>query len=272
MNNYTFEKEVQSKLPPYLIYKRMYPVNDKETVIEVSDYEGNKSFIMRKVDLGTLFPNSIVLTVEENVTFNHLYATVSSMYGLGLVIGIDYYNNDLIKLNGSESVLESLPILSDSYGYRGSINVILINKNNSIPRSLPIKDLSTMKTEYYLTDIKVKSSLVSRVFKSSPNSLLFSGDRISSHFHLMIMEYLKNEFDTFTIMEWESAIGSSVVTDLINDGLSDIVVLSSLTKKSILVRFVSKIGDLPILGEIPSDTNEDEIIIDFPDDEIIIDL
>lgn len=245
----TFKEQVIEALPQGHEFSDIYSKTPEFSIVKTR-YRGRVyELTMGKLDLSSLFQRLTVVPVGLDETYNDVYNRISERYGLGLVHGVDYYNGALVHPLDSLRFV-SLPLLPDGYGYCGTIDCFLVHSSSTLATCLSIRDLTEVDQKYITRDLWTRTVLVSHVYTS--NEHMFTEDRLSISFAQLLYNKLKDR----------SSLGLEVllkakVVDLLNDDLSDIMVILTPNGSEYLVRFQSTNGDLP------------EILISTPDKNIL---
>lgn len=255
MMSYSFKDEVISRIPDTHKFIRMFSVNDTETSIETLSNGAKFTSLMRKVDITTLFSKLPTIHVGTDMTYNDLYEEISTLYGLGLVKNIDYYNSDAVKPSSAPRYVE-LPISSDSYGYYGVIRCyVVLGALTGIKRNV-IRDLRGKDISKYLLRVKVKAVLMSKCFVGSRNNFIENRFTIS-----FINEFLP-EIETLlgkdVSLYFANILPRSTITDFFSDGISDIVVVRCPDGEVFLVRIKTLVDDIPVISNETIDVKTDD--------------
>lgn len=253
----TFKEQVIEVLPQGHEFSNIYSKTPEFSIVKTR-YRGRVyELTMGKLDLSSLFQRLTVIPVGLDETYNDVYNRISERYGLGLVHGVDYYNGELVHPLDSLRFV-SLPLLPDGYGYHGTIDCFLAHSSSTLATDLPIRDLSGVDQEYITRDLWTRTALVSQVYSSSEP--MFIEDRLSSSFAKLLHDKLNGR----SSLELEALVKAKVV-DLLNDELSDIMVIRVPNGSEYLVRFQSSKGDLPVILI----STEDKNILDENSKEIL---
>lgn len=243
----TFKEQVLKALPEGHEFTAIFSKSSEATMVKTR-YEGRVyELTMPKVNINTLFSKTIVIPVGLDETFDDVYRRISERFGLGLVKGVDYYNaNKVNPLN----VLQyySLPILRDSYGYFGAINCFLTHASTSLSTILEYRDLTGVDQAYITKDMWTRTMLVSEIY--SCDTPMFLEDGLSPGF----ARYLSDKLGSRSSIKPDRLARGKVI-DLINDDLSDILVLRLINGMEYLIRFQSESGDLPAILISTGDEN-----------------
>lgn len=252
--SYSFKDEVEKGLPSGSKMVRMFSMGEKETSIEVLRGPMKVTLTMTKVDISKYFGKTPIVKVVCGETYNDLYARISEVYGLGLELGIDYYNSSPIDSCSDGMKYITLPISKDSYGYYGSFSVYVSRDPLALSEVKYDRNLSGHPQEYVLSFLKFKSHLVSQIFTSARP--IFVENRLSIGFVIDIMMSAINSLNGKTEFYREELI-AGIVIDTFSDGISDIALVKLRSGSLVSLRFRSEIGDLPIIKN--NDDSDHEI-------------
>lgn len=239
---YSFKDDLLKQLPEGYKFIRIYSTNEKETIVEASINAANKVFTLSKMDISSLFNKVPTIAVGTDWTYNDLYKKISDIYALGLVQGVDYYNNEAVKPSVTLRY-EELPLLADSYGYYGKIpcHVVigtLMGISNEVQRDL------RGGMAPYLQALKLQSFLMSKRFGCISGSN-FIGDRFSGSFIEAISEQAKQEINETVSNHLGDILRGSVIDFFFSDGISDICSLKNSSGEVFLIRIKTTPDDIP---------------------------
>lgn len=247
---YSFKDEVLKQIPEGHIFKRIYAATSTETIVETSLHSAVKLFTLPKMDISSLFKKAPTLAVGTDWTYNDLYKKISDIYALGLVEGIDYFNNDAVKPSITQRKVV-LPIKMESYGYYGEIpcNVVigtLVGISNEVKRDL------RGGLEPYLKAMKLQSFLMSKRFNCGCG-VNFIGAHFSESFIEGICKQAEGSISEEIRTYLSTLLSSSVIDTFFSDGLSDICSLKSSDGEVFLVRVKTTPDDIPLISNETND-------------------
>lgn len=262
----TFEEKVKSVIQEPSVYKRLYPLNGKETVVECLQDNHLKKGYIEKIDLKERFPNPIYLSFPYPPSGNDVFQKLNNVYGLGLVKGIDYYDNERYDF---QKEFITFSISDDSYGFCGSVDIYVQDSGAVIPSNLPENDLTHFDFEHYFNEMKLRTILSSTVFNQIEKMFIVEG--LSLEFQKKILEYVKPLIPDYQYERLKQTLPYGYVVDLLNDGISDICFIRTQDNFVYPLRFHSTLGDLPVVVEWRDEeiVNDEEIEIDDMDDFVI---
>ncbi len=251
---YSFKDDVLKQLPEGQVFSRIYSISDTETIVEAKENSAVKTYTLPKVDISSLFTKLPTIAVGTSWTYNDLYAKISDIYSLGLVQGIDYYNNQAVKPSVVARI-EQLPISKDSYGYYGNIpcNVVigtLAGISNETKRDL------RGGLGPYLKALKLQSFLMSKRFGCDCGAN-FIGDRFSGLFIEGISQQAKEELSEEMGILLADILSGSFIDFFFSDGVSDICSLKGSNGEIFLIRIRTLSNDIPIFSNEGIDVKTD---------------
>lgn len=242
----TFRESVIASLPEGVELNRIYALGPYRTAVETRQDNVQSEGIMEKINIGDLFSTIPFMVVDNQVTYAEVYEYISNKFNLGLVSGIDYFNGDTIIIEEQRQYVQ-LPIMEDSYGYFGTMGCYLVKRGTTMSTEMEQRDLSQCSQSIFNLDVRVKTTLAGTILTDPDNGLLFVENRLSGKMIKLIKDVLSNQFPDGQGVVTDSDLRQGVVINLINDGLTDIVVFQLLNGTPIFIRFSSIEGDLPIL-------------------------
>lgn len=253
---YSFKDNVIKNLPAGSTYVRMYAISTSKTIVEVIKGGKTVHFTMDKINLSTLFTRIPVITISSSATYNDLYARISDVYSLGFTKGVDFFNGELVNPTSSMRYIE-LPVMNDSYGYFGAIRCRVVLSGYDIPINEVNKDFTETGNLGAFDFIKFKTLVMTRIYTLS--TPMFIGDKITLEFTNLILSKMTDHFDDEFIKKAEENLLYSTVVMVVNDGLSDIVILRLKDNLDLFIRFKSNLSDLPVFdgSEIIINTTSD---------------
>lgn len=240
--SYSFKDDVSARLPAGHSLIRMYSTGSTETNVETLKGSVKHTFTMSKVDVSSWFIKAPTLSLREDATYNDLYALISETYGMGLVEGVDYYDVRPLNVSAVKQYYD-LPILKDSYGYRGNIRCFALNNvfsgiDNQVQRNLidveNIEDITRLKIRNYLAGTL-----------STYNRPIFIDNRLSIGFIDHISSASYDELGPIGPALLREELILSTVVDAFNDGISDIAVLKTASDELTFLRYLSVEDDVP---------------------------
>lgn len=250
-----FQEKVIASLPKDHSFVRMFAQNKTKSIIETRGGNRSHTFTMNKKPLEELFPYPVHISVSPNETYDDLYARISERYDLGLVKGVDYYNAE--KVNPTQAmVYKPLPVLSDSLGYTGCINILYQSDMFGLGKPGLDKDLLDVHQPYMCRLLKIRNLLCSKVFTLKSKVNLFAENRLSKPFIELLSKEIKESFDFNYTSDLDLQFSRGVVIGLFNDGLSDMLLFQSPLGYEFFIRFSSAKGDLPKLEVNPNDKED----------------
>lgn len=240
----TFKEQVEATLPKSVTLLRIYSRTETETALELIKGANKSVSTMNKVDIKDYFSKLPVIYTKAGETYNALYARISKLYDLGLVEGVDYYNNAVVESTEGSEKYVTLPISKDSYGYYGNMRCYVSRYPTRLGGDKVQRDLTGNPQEYYFSFLRFKIHLVSKVYSSFRP--MFVENRLSQNF---IDEIIAGAYNTLGGKEsyYRDELVASIIIDNFSDDISDIVALKFTDGRVVLLRFKSEIGDLPNL-------------------------
>lgn len=245
---YSFKSDVISKLPANYTFVDMFSINGSETNITVKINGITTNLIMPKVDIGKWFINPVVLTVDRYTTYDQLYNRVSELFGLGLIKGIDYFNQELVGVP-EHALTVSLPILENSHGYFGSINCLVLDSKKTFNTDLQVRNVKEFNQAFVMMQLRMKTFLSSNIFRIRTPT--FQGYRLTIEFVNLLVKDFDEMFGQGYKEMYRDEFLYGTVTKVFNDGLTDICVLTSMSGESFFIRFGELYGNLPDVTDPP---------------------
>lgn len=236
----TFNELLSTCIPEGANYhgSRALPESPDRTVVEydLDGVVGIKHFT--KLPLNDYFKVPVVFESDKAVDQAEIFKHIEDKFHLGLEEGIDYITGDVLV--SPSTLVKNLPILSTSYGYTGSIPVLVVSGKNNLTCNDKIRDVRTADVDDSLAVSKVRLKLGWKVFESKGK--LFSGYMISITFRELLKQHL-----TGVEQELVDDLIYGHVENAFNDGLSDLITLRTPKARLYVIRFNTQLGDVPNL-------------------------
>lgn len=249
-----FQQSVINNLPEGHKFVKIFPKSLTQSVVE-TNFNGFPAYgLLEKVNPSSLFINVPSLVVPPERSYNDVYAALSKRYNLGWVKGVDYFNNTLIDFDGTTKYVV-LPISPYSPGYYGEVGVYVIPGDGSLAGDIQQRDLTQLDQVEHNKELRLRTTLTSTIFSLKDGTEMFEGDKLSSLFASYIWHTLINEFQSAIVPITSDDLLQGVVTQLFNDGVSDVFILTIPSGNSFSIRFSSEIGDIPMLLKETDDEN-----------------
>lgn len=242
----TFRESVIASLPEGVELNRIYALGPYRTAVETRQDNVQTEWVMEKINIADFFSVIPFMVVDTQVTYAEVYEYISNKFNLGLVSGIDYFNNETIVV-GDERQYVQLPIMEDSYGYFGITGCYLVKPGATMMTPMGQRDLTQCSQSEFNVEVRVKTTLAGAILSDPDNGLLFIEDRFSGKMIKLIKDVLNQQFPDGQSVITDSDLRQGVITNVINDDLTDIAVFRLLNGNVIFIRFSSLAGDLPIL-------------------------
>lgn len=256
----TLKDQLITDLPEGHEFVRVYAIDQYRTIVETLVNGTGQEGLLSKISIDEFFSAVPFMVVETQVTYNEVYDFLSRKFNLGLVQGVDYFNNETIIV-GDERTYVSLPILADSYGYYGNLGCYLVQSGNTLATQMVSRDLTAYPQTLLNQDVKLRTTLCSTIFRL--NGKLFLENRLTSGFVKLIWDTVTVNFPDGQDYLTQRDLVQGVVTNMFNDGLSDIIALKLYNGEVVLIRFASIPGDLPLketeVGNILDETSQEDL-------------
>lgn len=242
----TFKESVIASLPEGVKLNRIYSLGLYRTAVETRQDNVQTEWVMEKINIADFFSVIPFMVVDTQVTYAEVYEYISNKFNLGLVSGIDYFNNETIVV-GDERQYVQLPIMEDSYGYFGITGCYLVKPGTTMMTPMGERDLTQCSQSEFNVEVRVKTTLAGAILSDPDNGLLFIENRFTGKMIKLIKDVLNRQFPDGQSVITDSDLRQGVITNVINDGLTDIAVFRLLNGNVIFIRFSSIEGDLPVL-------------------------
>ena len=233
----TFEDRVKDSLPEGSIYYGV--VDSTNPSVLIVEYELNGTVNrgqVKKINLSDNLIDPVQVKYVDGMTYEQLYEKLNTMFDLGLEPEVDYVHKGEIPF--TESVMLSMNVKDDSYGYFGTIPVFLYRGNRNLVMDDYQRDLRGLSIHYLLEDRRIQSKLSYKVFTSEGK--MFTSSILTMAAKAVLREYL-NGFDKTLVED----LVNGYIEKAFNDGLSDMVAMRTQKGYLYFLRFSSRIGDLP---------------------------
>lgn len=233
--SYNFKDDIASRLPEgYEIYQ-IYSLSADTTRVEGIKGPIKTFFELKKVDLSNYFLKIPTITVPAAVTMNDLYALVSSIYGLGLVSGVDYYDSSTLNPSSVPQYVE-LPISTNGYGYKGQMRCYIVLETLTGINVTADRDITDSDITSALNKLKFRNFLMgSTISITQPK---FVDNTLSLEFIMAVIDKFSTEVDETTLTKFKSLLASARVVEKYSDGLSDVAVIIS-NQELFQIRFIT---------------------------------
>lgn len=253
-----FKSLIISNLPEGDKFLRIYSRSERFSVVEVERGGELIPCALTKENIRDYFSTFPYIELPAESSCNDVYKLLSKKFDLGLVRGIDYFLDTPVALSDTPVYLE-LPILQDSYGYYGSIGVMVSLEGSSLNGELEDKDLFEIPQDIIYASPKLRTVFTSKVFTLEGKNL-FGDNRLSTEFIAVLMAVVETEFDEFFSRDVQQGLLKGKVVGLINDGLSDVLLFRFPNGHEYFIRFMSQKDDLPVVELNPQE--EDILLVD----------
>lgn len=236
----TFNELLSTCVPEGANYRGAYvlPETQTETLIEY-DIDGVVGvYHFTKLALNDYFKVPVVIETEKPLTTSEIFKRIEAKFHLGLEEGVDYLSNGVTV--SPSAMVQRLSVLPTSYGYTGSIPVLVVSGKNNLTCNDKIRSVRNADVDDSIAVSKLRLKLGWKVFESKGK--LFNGYMISITFRELLKQHL-------------SDVDLDLVDDLIyghvekafNDGLSDLIMVRTPKARLYLIRFSAQQGDVPNL-------------------------
>jgi hypothetical protein len=221
--SYNFKDDLASRLPEgYSIYQ-IYSLTADMSRIEGVKGNLKTFFELKKVDLSNYLSKIPTISMPGPCTLNDLYARFSDIYGLGLLINVDYFDSTALNPSSAPQYVE-LPISNNSYGYKGTIRCyVVLGAFTGINPDVE-RDVSTVDASSRLDLIKFRNYLMAAIVDI--HETRFIENSLSLEFITKVMARFKGQVDDTTLETFRGYLTSARVLETYSDGLSDIAVIS----------------------------------------------
>ncbi|QZA70597.1 hypothetical protein AH04_117 [Erwinia phage AH04] len=221
--SYNFKDDLASRLPEgYSIYQ-IYALNEDISRIEGVNGQLKTFFELKKVDLTEYLFKIPTISLPGPCTVNDLYARLSDIYGLGLVINVDYYDSTPLNPSSAHQYVE-LPISNNSYGYKGTLRCyVVLGALEGINPDVE-RDVSSVDITASLNKIKFRNFIMGSVI--GIDEIKFVENSLSLEFVTKIIAAFKGQVPDSVLEEYRLLLSSARVLEKYSDGLSDLVVIS----------------------------------------------
>lgn len=213
--------------------------SEDTAIVFVKTGAQKNQFNLPKADIAARYPQAATtLTVDAGVTYNEVVDQLSARDNLYLILGVDVEPSDeVIEFDVNGRGEASLAILPDSIIHKGSIKLNLVLRDKVLA-------VNTKSFALPLQYEKIALALVRKVFTVKGN--VFTGNQLTKVFCQAVISYLTSfKFDLYSDALKQMQQGQ--VLDVVNDGVSDIVVFRTLGGVTYLIRFQTHEDDAPVL-------------------------
>jgi hypothetical protein len=221
--SYNFKEDLASRLPKgYSIYQ-IYALDENTSRIEGIKDNTKTFFHLDKIDLSDYLTKIPTVSLPGPCTMNDVYAKLSDVFGLGLLVNVDYYDSTPVNPSSAHQYVE-LPISNNSYGYKGVMRCYVVLSALSGINYDVERDVSSIDLTKGLNKLKLRNFLMGCVIKI--NQVKFIEGSLSLEFVQSITAAFKGQVDEETLTYYRSLLSGARLMELYSDGLSDIAIIS----------------------------------------------
>lgn len=203
---------LQSQLPPNSEIVQIVSKDDTESTL-IANINGVKTpFVLPKINLTELYKNrNEFVLAEDGELYSDVIARAATKLNLELIKDIDYHVSDGIVFGDDSAFTLNVKILSDSLMYSGDFNIDIVNNNALV--------FTKANVEPDITDLQVMINLTRNVLE------LESPPVVTTPLTGSILTTLKENLRSYSVIvseALESEFNNAVITQLDNDGISDV--------------------------------------------------
>lgn len=218
------------------------PLNSQQLIVNYKYNDKEYQVIPDRINLleKIKYRQGFLFYFEEGMTVNFLYELLSTRHELGLIEGEDYESQPELVSFQSKVMLPIRP-LSLRY-LPTSLPIELVMKNEVFIGDESMRNLLNVDCNPFKDSLRKRLLQLGTFLMDGRSIVCFNKNHLSPDFVGMIISKAAIKDETL-IQEllYSKAIG------VINDGLSDVVIMSGPNVIHYLIRFISNKNDLPKL-------------------------